>query len=259
MIHANEDFKKNAKVLIEHHHKQSAQKEKIKNALITKINKRFYFFPDDLNIVTLGDSLTQGVGDESKNSGYVGRIEDSLDNQIIIDNFGISGYRSDQLLKLINEPDVEASLAEANLVLMTIGANDMMKVFKRDLNNLKTEPFLEELTMFEERLTEIFTTIHKINPQTKIYLIGFYDPFTEYFPEVEELTRISSSWNTGSAMVTNEFDYTYYIPTNELFEGNVNAYLAEDNFHPNKKGYTKITQEVIEHIKIGVDDAYETK
>ncbi len=256
---ANDDLNKNAQSFIERHDKQSVQKEKVKNAFITNINNQPYFFPKDLNIVSLGDSLTEGVGDESKNSGYVGRIEDNLDNEIEIDNFGISGYRSDQLLKLIEKPDVQLSLLEADIVLMTIGANDMMKIFKRDLTNLEVEPFFDELIEFEKRLTDIFTNIHSVNPQTKIYLIGFYDPFTEFFPEVEELTYISSSWNAGTAMITNQFDYTYYIPTNQLFEGNVAAYLAEDQFHPNKKGYTEITAEVIEHITKEVDDAYDTK
>src|SRR5699024_317153 len=77
--------------------KQSVQQEKINNALITYINKRPYFFPQNLKITTLGDSLTKGVGDETDNSGYVGLIEDNLENEIDIDNFGISGYRSDQL------------------------------------------------------------------------------------------------------------------------------------------------------------------
>ena len=79
-ISANEDLSENAKKLIDYHKNQSVQKEKIENSFITNINNQFLFFPKDLNIVTLGDSLTQGVGDESKNSGYVGLIEDNLDN-----------------------------------------------------------------------------------------------------------------------------------------------------------------------------------
>jgi len=256
---AQEDLDNNAQTFIERYNKQSTQKEKIEKSFISEINNQPYFFPKDLNIVTLGDSLTQGVGDETKNSGYVGLIEDKLNNEIVIDNFGISGYRSDQLLKLMEEPDVQANLAEADIVLMTIGANDMMKIFKRDLTNLEVEPFFDELIDFEERLTEIFKNIHSINSQTKIFLIGFYDPFSEFFPEVEELSYISSGWNTGSAMVTNQLDYTYYIPTHQLFEGNVAAYLAEDKFHPNNKGYTKIASEVIEHFAKEVDDVYDTK
>lgn len=253
----SEKLNDNARTLIEQRQKQSIQIEKIKNSFVTEINKEIYFFPKNLNIVTLGDSITEGVGDESKNEGYVGLIEDYLDNEVTIENFGIAGYRSDQLLDLIDEPDVEKSLNESDLVLMTIGANDLMKIFKSDLTNLKTEPFFEELNKFEERLTKIFAKIHKINPQTKIYLIGFYDPFSEYFPEVKELSDISSSWNAGSAMVANQFDYTYYIQTRELFNEGIANYLAADNFHPNRNGYTKIATEVIEHIKTGVEDAYE--
>ena len=249
----------NEQSLIEQRHKQSMQIEKINNSFITEIDNEIYFFPKNLNIVTLGDSITEGIGDESKNSGYVGLIEDYLDNEVMIDNRGIAGYRSDQLLELINEPDVEKSISESDLVLMTIGANDLMKVFKRDLTNLKIEPFFDELNEFEERLTNIFTKIHQINPQAQIYLIGFYDPFSEFFPEVEELSEISSSWNTGSEMVTKKHDYTHYIPTSDLFEKGIADYLATDNFHPNKKGYTKIATEVIDHIKTGVEDAYETK
>src|SRR5699024_2050667 len=106
---------------------------------------------------TLGDSLTKGVGDETDNSGYVGLIEDNLENEIDIDNFGISGYRSDQLLKLIKEPDTQNSLKEADIVLITIGANDMMTVFYRDFMNLKFEPIFNEINDFKKRLTDIFT------------------------------------------------------------------------------------------------------
>ena len=250
---------KTTQSFLEQHKNQSNQINYTKNSFITEINSHIYFFPKDLNIVTLGDSLTQGVGDESHNSGYVGMIEDNLDGQVKIDNFGISGYRSDQLYKLIDEPDVEASLTNADVVLMTIGANDIMKVFRNNFTHLKIEPFVDELDAFEGRLKKIFTKINQINPQTKIYLIGFYDPFSEYFPEVKELTDITSTWNERSAEITKEFDYTYYIPTKQLFEKDVGNYLAEDKFHPNNKGYTKIATEIVEHIKSGVGDAYETE
>src|SRR5690625_3144837 len=92
---ANKSVSENAETFIERYDKQSVQQEKINNALITNINKRPYFFPQNLKITTLGDSLTKGVGDETDNSGYVGLIEDNLENEIDIDNFGISGYRSE--------------------------------------------------------------------------------------------------------------------------------------------------------------------
>jgi len=256
---ANKSLSENAEMFIERYDKQSVQQEKINNTLITNIDKRPYFFPQNLKITALGDSLTKGVGDETDNSGYVGLIEDNLENEIDIDNFGISGYRSDQLLKLIKEPDTQNSLKEADLVLMTIGANDMMKVFKRDFSHLKVEPFFNELNDFKKRLTNIFKEIHAINSDAKIYLIGFYDPFSEYFPEIEELSYISSSWSTETNKVTDQFEYAYYIYTNPLFKGDVANYLSDDNFHPNNKGYTKIANEALRHISKEVDDFYDTK
>src|SRR5699024_11261218 len=69
---ANKSVSENAETFIERYDKQSVQQEKINNALITNINKRHYFFPQNLKIKTLGDSITKGVGDETYNSGIVG-------------------------------------------------------------------------------------------------------------------------------------------------------------------------------------------
>src|SRR5699024_6683576 len=97
----------------------------------TEIDNEVYFFPNDLNIVALGDSLTQGVGDESANEGYVGLLEADLDNNVVIDNYGIAGYRSDQLLEVLNELDIVDRITKADLVILISCSNVMLKVFKR--------------------------------------------------------------------------------------------------------------------------------
>ncbi len=242
---------------LKQHEALNKQINKINHSFITEIDNEVYFFPNDLNIVALGDSLTQGVGDESANEGYVGLLEADLDNKVVIENYGIAGYRSDQLLELLNEPNVVASLTKADIVLITIGANDMLKVFKRDFTNLKTEPFLTELEQFENRLKDIFTTIHQANANSNIYLIGFYDPFSTYFPEIEELSYIYTQWTDKSKVVTDSFDYTYFIPTNDLFKEDIKPFLADDNFHPNQAGYQKISSQIINYIKTGIGDAYD--
>src|SRR5699024_1853866 len=91
---ANNSVSENGDMCIERYDKQLMKEEKINNTIIININKSAYFFPRNIKITTLGDSLTKGVDDETENSGYVGLIEDSLENEIDIDNFGISGYRS---------------------------------------------------------------------------------------------------------------------------------------------------------------------
>lgn len=57
-----------------------------------------------IKLVAMGDSLTEGVGDEEKNGGYVGIIPDKLEEQpnvpsVDTSNYGVSGNKITQLEK----------------------------------------------------------------------------------------------------------------------------------------------------------------
>ena len=72
-------------------------KEKVRAVIKGTIN----LFKKDLRIVSIGDSLTEGVGDETESGGYVGILNHTFeDNQlnIRIENYGKKGNRTDQLL-----------------------------------------------------------------------------------------------------------------------------------------------------------------
>ena len=55
------------------------------------------------------------------------------------------GVRSDQLIQQLEDADIQAIVKEADVILMTIGGNDIMKVVKKNLFNLTEEPFYDEL------------------------------------------------------------------------------------------------------------------
>src|SRR5699024_3559851 len=60
------------------------------------------FAQKDTHVVAIGDSLTQGVGDATNSGGYVGILDDVVNDDIqtaTFDNFGHAGDRTDQLLK----------------------------------------------------------------------------------------------------------------------------------------------------------------
>ena len=65
---------------------------------------REHFIPKQLNVVGLGDSLTEGVGDELKKGGYFGRLtNEEMANwkgvkDVQADNLAKRGRRSDQLI-----------------------------------------------------------------------------------------------------------------------------------------------------------------
>ncbi|WP_163527591.1 SGNH/GDSL hydrolase family protein [Halobacillus ihumii] len=213
------------------------------------------FVEEDLKIVAIGDSLTQGVGDRTDNGGYVGILEETLNSNIEgedinIENYGKRGNRTDQLLKRMEKEEMASSIKEADIVLITIGANDMMKVVKNNFTSLNYEDFAAEQAGYEKRLHEIMQRIEELNPDVPYYLIGLYNPFSKYFENIPELTQIINEWNRIGKEVVSEYDQAVFIPIKDIFVGNLEEYLwKQDHFHPNEKGYKQIAKRVLEVIK----------
>lgn len=210
------------------------------------------FIKEDLHITAVGDSLTQGVGDATENGGYVGILKQTFeetDDHVKIDNFGKRGNRTDQLLKRLDDPVISASIKNADVVLITIGANDIMKVTKDHFTDLDYDDYSAAMPSYEERMKDIFEKIDTLNPDAEVYLIGFYNPFEESFPEIEDqLGTIVDEYNDIGKQVAKEKDQ-HYIETADLFHNQTATLLADDYFHPNEVGYGKVAERVLESIK----------
>ncbi|WP_251427513.1 SGNH/GDSL hydrolase family protein [Mesobacillus maritimus] len=219
-------------------------KEKVREVIEGTLN----LFKKELKIVAIGDSLTQGVGDETESGGYVGILNHTFEDNhvnVSIENYGKRGNRTDQLLKRLEQQEIEASIRKADVVLITIGSNDIMKVVKNNFMNLTLEPFEEERVEYRKRLRAIFDKINEINSNTQIYLVGFYNPFEGHFGEIEELGMIMTNWNDTGKSVTEEYENVEYIPVADLFVHSTQDLLAEDYFHPNTRGYKLMAQRVL--------------
>lgn len=227
-------------------------KEDIKAKVREVVEIALDFFKKDQKIVAIGDSLTEGIGDETKSGGYVGILNHTFEDNnlnITVENFGKKGNRTDQLLKRLEKEDVASAIKEADIVLITIGANDIMNVLKSNFMNVTMEPFQEERVNYLERLKAIFNKINDLNPDTQIYLIGFYNPFERHFGEIKELGMIIDNWNDAGKTIAEEYNNVRYIPTKDLFSNTNMDLLAEDEFHPNTSGYKRMAQRVLEYLK----------
>ncbi|KGP92593.1 hypothetical protein N780_14505 [Pontibacillus chungwhensis BH030062] len=227
--------------------------EELKEAVSTVLEgAKEIFVEDNINIVAIGDSLTQGVGDSSGNGGYVGIIEETLqeNNQDFqIKNFGKRGNRTDQLLDRLKEEEISSSLQEADVIVITIGANDIMKVVKNNFTSLGYEDFESELPQYEDRLSSIFQTIRSQNKDAHIYLVGLFNPFEQYFSDIPELDQIVYDWNRISKDVVDRYANVNYIPIKDLFSGSTEDLYYEDNFHPNLRGYRLMAERILSHLK----------
>lgn len=207
-----------------------------------------------LYYLALGDSLTRGVGDEEHKNGYTKRLAEKLEqwtniSEVILDNRGKRGRRSDQLLALLEKGHYDSELRDSELITLTIGGNDIMKVVKQDLFELEKEAFDKELIKFRERYDQIMEEIRLRNPDVPIIVIGLYNPFSMITDEITDLESIITEWNQTIEDISNQYENACFVDVEDLFDSNANLVYHTDFFHPNGYGYTIMTERIVSMMK----------
>src|SRR5699024_8414256 len=88
--------------------------------------------PISINLVAIGDSLTQGVGDSSQRGGYVPLTAENLRQlgtirSVQTSNFGKSGNTTIQITTRIEEnEEIQHALKEASVIVVSAGGNDLI-------------------------------------------------------------------------------------------------------------------------------------
>lgn len=232
-----------------------------------------------LHYVAVGDSLTEGIGDDTGRGGFVWDVADDLQDKfgltsVEIDNYGVSGNRSDQILKRINEQeDMQKNIGTADFITLTVGGNDVMKVIKNNIFGLKVTSFTKPQKKYVKNLTEILATMRQLNAEAPIYVLSFYNPFYFNFPEITDMETVVSNWNQATEDVVDTLSKVYFIDIDALMTNggkeeptvgtsesetaasseNLNTLKNEllsdaDNFHPNTYGYQLIAKKVTEEL-----------
>ncbi|MDZ5760500.1 SGNH/GDSL hydrolase family protein [Carnobacterium maltaromaticum] len=235
----------------------------------------------ELNLVAIGDSLTEGIGDSTGRGGYVPLVAELLESKDEIEtvstsNYGISGNRSDQILKRIKKDEkLQNDVKKADVIVLTVGGNDLMKVVRSTLLKVKEDSFIKPQKEYKERIEETFKELRSLNSDAPIYVFGIYNPFYLYFSEITEMQDIVDSWNETTQSVVEEEQKAHFIPINDiLYKGGNQPELSEDqkdtidssvkdkkeskvfndllfeedNFHPNDSGYELMAQSLFDEM-----------
>ncbi|SIO11946.1 Lysophospholipase L1 [Carnobacterium alterfunditum] len=232
---------------------------------------------ESLHIVAIGDSLTEGIGDATKGGGYVPIVADLLEEtdvykEVTTSNYGKNGDRSDQVLKRFHESkSIQEDIASANIVVLTVGGNDIIKTFKQVFLTATEESFILPEKAYQVNLRALLADFKKLNPKLEVYVFGVYNPYYVYFPEITEMQNIVDKWNKTTQEIVNETDNATFISTVDLFNPTIkqdevknilmdeensdgseinNPYLYEkDLFHPNKAGYELMGEVLFQAIE----------
>lgn len=238
----------------QNHETPQKMNEEIPVSKTEKINPNYSLEPT--LIVSMGDSLTQGVGDSKEHGGYLPYLQKQLETELDLHavemiNYGIEGNRSVQLLKQLEKEKVRKDIIYADSIVVTIGGNDIMNVFKQHFTNLEMEQFKSAKREYEAVLNQIIDKIRMYNKSVPIYFVGLYNPFSKSFKELYEVDLIISDWNKSGEKIVTQHDSAYYIHIEDLFKNTSEDLLyTEDYFHPNDRGYELIASRIYQGMEL---------
>lgn len=188
-------------------------------------------------IIILGDSVAYGYGTKG---GIARHLEDSFPDSEVL-NFGINGLTSDGLVERLRANHWQAELAHADLVLLNIGGNDLLRQYQGGGAGELIRQFAALKKKYRRNLLEIYGTIQKGNEQVLIVQNSLYNSMkkeVQYFGFTNLLFRM---WNSaiGAKGV---------IVSNTWKMGKVPS-IWLDSIHPNEEGYVIMHQLLLETLQ----------
>lgn len=221
---------------------------------------------DKIQILGLGDSLTKGVGDQS-GEGYIGKVEKQLkastNKPVYKWNFAVNGAVTEDLLAEINKPSSAEYIKQADIILFTIGGNDLNRIAATQAASpapgaggttlpsevqFNFEELAKKLPDSEKRLEEIVDKLAVLNPKARIIYVGLYHPFLEFDPNRAGAAWVGR-WNNAAFLAANRHPNVTVVPTYDLFQQRGSELLFTDHFHPNGTGYEEIAARVMQVLK----------
>ncbi len=202
-----------------------------------------------LQIVSLGDSLTRGVGDK-EGIGYIGRTKEDLQKdykqKVALTNLAVSGAKMPDLLKQIESSGAQYSIKQADVIVLTIGGNDLFPGWE-SLGKIDLETYRPDTETFQNEAKKIIEEIRKLNTDSPIFWLGLYNPF-EDVEDLKGSSNIVVDWNASLEKLAINNKNVYITPTFDLFQNRGKDLLYSDHFHPNEVGYTYMADRLVQNV-----------
>lgn len=198
---------------------------------------------NNLNYVTLGDSLSKGVTPYFANGyGYSNYIVDYLKKNNKLnsynDDFTSIDYRITDLINLINinyetnNQTINQAIHSADIITISVGMQELY--YKINTNDTNIYTYIDKML---EDTEELFTLIRK-NNNKKIYMLGYYNTKNTN-QDLFNYANIKLKEICQKNKIT-------YIDIQSIFYKNTTYFENPNSFNPNLQGYYKIYEKIIE-------------
>ncbi len=152
---------------------------------------------DELNYVSLGDSIAEGYGlggyaskgeTDFVADSYAYKFKNKLSGKysnINAISYAKSGDTTADLITKLNDATIATSLANADIITICIGANDILGPATSNLidfvlyNEDISAPLNDGLNTFSTNFVTVLNKLYEINPNAKKIFTNVYNPYKE--------------------------------------------------------------------------------
>jgi lysophospholipase L1-like esterase len=221
--------------------------------------------PAALRVVALGDSVTSGgaCNCTAFPEVYGGLLGQRIGSKVMVDNRGVGGLDSAGLLGQLGQKDDAAAVAGADVVLLTIGANDFgdhhdQVTAANCANAAGGDCVSQEIGQLSGDLQRILARIRTLRQDkpTTVLVTGYWNVYEDgevaqkaFSPEgVAATVDLTRRVNAVVASVTGA-QGAKYVDLFGPFEKRgkeVTSLLAPDGDHPNAAGHLLIAQVLVQ-------------
>ncbi|MGQ4558849.1 GDSL-type esterase/lipase family protein [Levilactobacillus hammesii] len=176
-----------------------------------------------VRVVALGDSLTQGVGDQQDKGGYTQRLQAMIHRRdkvkVIMHNYGKSGDRSDQIeTRLVNSKAMQQQVKKSQAIVMTVGGNDLLQTLTKNVTINQQSQLNTQLenaeAAYQKKLKHLLNTVRHYNPTAPIFLYSIYNPVYVYFANIDQVTNAVDDWNTATKKTASQYQDLHWVDIN---------------------------------------------
>ena len=229
---------------------------------------------EKVDVVALGDSLAFGMlADKTLGKGYGDYVALLLEEIDRLNSFnkGFSkpGYTTTDILndfdQNVEKPSLnheqkqgEAStiteaIKEAEVITLSIGANDVLSYLKRNDDGTFTFNILEVQQAIMEtanKIDMIFKEIHEINPDAQIIVMGYYNPFPTMTQYAFELNLLVNTLDSTVKGVVEKNGATFIDVKKQIAENAKTFVPNPEDIHLSEEGYKFVGQQMFENINL---------